>query len=141
MIEVSDTGSGMAPEVTARIFEPFFTTKEPGKGTGLGLSMVFGFLKQSGGHINCLQRSRHRHDLPALFAADEASPQRPTSSVARRDKFAGGRRKRSSLVEDNAELRTVLVRQLRDLGYRVPRPTRRAAALALIDERARSICC
>ena len=52
MIEVSDTGSGMPPELLAQIFDPFFTTKAPGEGTGLGLSMVFGFIKQSGGHIN-----------------------------------------------------------------------------------------
>jgi signal transduction histidine kinase len=51
VIELRDSGGGMPSEILARIFEPFFTTKEQGKGTGLGLSMVFGFIKQSGGHI------------------------------------------------------------------------------------------
>jgi PAS domain S-box-containing protein len=52
LIEVTDEGSGMAPDVLAHVFEPFFSTKDPGKGTGLGLAMVFGFMKQSGGHVS-----------------------------------------------------------------------------------------
>lgn len=52
LIEISDSGSGMPPEVLSRIFEPFFATKEQGRGSELGLSIVFGFMKQSGGHVS-----------------------------------------------------------------------------------------
>src|SRR3546814_18103715 len=60
MISVSDTGAGIDPAVIDRVFEPFFTTKAQGKGTGLGLSMVYGFAKQSGGHIRIYSRSEER---------------------------------------------------------------------------------
>ena len=61
VVSVSDTGSGMPPEIIAKVFEPFFTTKPIGQGTGLGLSMIYGFVKQSGGHIRISSRSRLRH--------------------------------------------------------------------------------
>ncbi len=72
LVEVEDTGSGIAPDVLKKIFEPFFTTKEVGKGTGLGLSMVYGIIKQTGGFIFCEFRSRQGHGLPHLPAAPRA---------------------------------------------------------------------
>jgi PAS domain S-box-containing protein len=117
LIEVSDTGTGMAPEVASHIFEPFYTTKEPGKGTGLGLSMVFGFIKQSGGHINVYSevgigtifRLYLRRADAGADAAGAVLPAAP----------ARGSGETVLAVEDNASLRRVVVRQLTELGYRV----------------------
>jgi PAS domain S-box-containing protein len=117
VIEVTDSGSGMAPEIAERIFEPFFTTKEQGKGTGLGLSMVFGFIKQSGGHIAVysepgvgttfrLYLPRDVGDTPAMAETVEAAAPSP------------GAGETVLAVEDNERLRRLVVRQLRGLGYR-----------------------
>jgi signal transduction histidine kinase/CheY-like chemotaxis protein len=132
MIEVSDPGSGMAPEVLARVFEPFFTTKEPGKGTGLGLSMVFGFIKQSGGHINVYSEPGRGTTFRLYLRSVEAPAEAPAGPAAMEKGFAGTG-EQILVVEDNEKLRTVLLRQLGELGYRVVEAENAVAARKLID--------
>ncbi|MEO8134726.1 MAG: ATP-binding protein, partial [Betaproteobacteria bacterium] len=117
LIAVSDTGSGMSDDVVARAFDPFFTTKEPGQGTGLGLSQVFGFIKQSGGHVAIRSKpgvgTIVNLYLPRL---DPSATQRPSPALA------AGQSARSTgtilVVEDNADIRLFTGNVLRKLGYR-----------------------
>ena len=131
VVEVSDSGTGMTPEILSRIFEPFFTTKEQGKGTGLGLSMVFGFMKQSGGHITVYSESgkgtTFRLYLPRVrtpSAAREERSEQPASL---------GGSETILVVEDNAGLRRIVVRQLGEAGYRVLEAPDAEAAMTIID--------
>ena len=131
MLEVSDTGCGMPPEVMHRIFEPFFTTKSREKGTGLGLSMVFGFIKQSGGHIGVYSEpgigTTFRLFLPRMT---EDAPAVEESAAT---PLLHGRGESVLVVEDNAALRRVVTRQLGELGYRVLAAENAAAGLELLD--------
>ena len=133
LIEVTDSGAGMSPEVLGRVFEPFYTTKEPGKGTGLGLSMVHGFIKQSGGHINIYSEigvgTTVRLYLPRGDAADAPEAAAPRASSL-------GRGETVLAVEDNAGLRLVVARQLGDLGYRVVEADDANGALAILETQA-----
>jgi two-component system CheB/CheR fusion protein len=131
MLEVSDTGSGMTSEVMHRIFEPFFTTKSRDKGTGLGLSMVFGFIKQSGGHIGVYSEpgigTTFRLFLPRM------SEDVPAVEESGATPLLHGRGESVLVVEDNAALRRVVTRQLGELGYRVLAAENAAAGLELLD--------
>ncbi|MDR5782046.1 response regulator [Caballeronia sp. LZ065] len=130
MVAVTDTGSGMSPEVQERAFEPFFTTKREGQGTGLGLSMVYGFVKQSGGHVKVyseeghgttvrlyLPRAREEEDLEIAIDAGPAKGGSETVLV----------------VEDDEEVRATVVELLADLGYRVLRAKDAQSALAIVE--------
>jgi two-component system CheB/CheR fusion protein len=131
MLEVSDTGCGMTAEVMRRIFEPFFTTKDRDKGTGLGLSMVFGFIKQSGGHIGV-------YSEPGIGTTFRLFLPRMAEDVRKVEESAAtplphGRGESVLVVEDNEALRRVVTRQLGELGYRVLAAQNAAAGLELLD--------
>jgi CheY-like chemotaxis protein len=118
LVSVSDTGSGMEPDVAARAFEPFFTTKEVGKGTGLGLSQVYGFIKQSGGHVTVETApgagTTFRLYLPRC---EDTRPARACESSEQREAPLGD--ETVLVVEDNPEVRELAVATISDLGYRV----------------------
>jgi PAS domain S-box-containing protein len=116
LVAVSDTGPGMPPEVVARAFDPFFTTKPAGQGSGLGLSMVYGFARQSGGHVKIYSEPGHgttvKLYLPRADAATEADYRR-----VERAPLAPGH-EHVLLVEDDDLVRLVAVASLEKLGYR-----------------------
>ena len=130
MLAVSDTGSGMPKEVAARAFEPFFTTKEAGRGTGLGLSQVFGFVKQSGGHVKIYsepgQGTTVKLYLPRLAASAVNIAKESESLVARTTGET------ILVVEDDEDVRSFTADVLSELGYRVTvAPDAHAALTAL----------
>ncbi len=130
-ISVTDTGSGMPPEVLARAFEPFFTTKESGKGSGLGLSLVYGFAKQSGGHVDVRSAPGVGTSIVLYLPADDGSGT-PRARRARDADYAGGE-ETILVVEDDDEVRSVAVGFLDKLGYRVLQAADAQQALERID--------
>ncbi|WP_037493893.1 hybrid sensor histidine kinase/response regulator [Sphingomonas sp. PAMC 26605] len=133
LIAVSDTGSGMPPEVIAKAFDPFFTTKEVGKGTGLGLSQVYGFVKQSGGHVKIYsepgQGTAVKIYLPRLTGADEDAAASATKGQAP----TGDDREVILVVDDEAAVRQFSVDALLELGYGVIEADGAASALRLLE--------
>ena len=114
MLALTDTGSGMTPEVMAHAFDPFFTTKEEGRGTGLGLSMVWGFVKQSGGHVKIYselgQGTTIKVYLPREVRPEERAPISYDHSIL-------GGRERVLVVEDDEQVRHAVVEMMTQLGY------------------------
>jgi CheY-like chemotaxis protein len=131
-LTVSDTGTGMTPEVQSRAFEPFFTTKGHGKGTGLGLATIYGFVRQSGGHVSIesepgrgtavsIHLPRHQSEAPAAEPAKGGQPQQRQGGET------------VLVVEDNAAVRRVTVERLAALGYRTLEAEGGQAALDLLS--------
>lgn len=116
MLAVTDTGTGIPPDALEKVFEPFFTTKEVGRGTGLGLSMVYGFIKQSNGHIKVYSELNRgtsiKMYLPRADGTVEAQPVASAASLATGNE-------RLLVVEDNADVRARICEILRGLGYTV----------------------
>jgi CheY-like chemotaxis protein len=127
MLAVTDTGTGMPPEVREHVFEPFFTTKEVGAGSGLGLSMVYGFVKQSGGHVTITSNPGEGTTINLYLprstetVAIEKTPAMDEVPVAQGETVL--------VVEDDPEVRKLAVALLRNLGYRVLEAATGTAAL------------
>jgi signal transduction histidine kinase/CheY-like chemotaxis protein len=133
MVAVTDAGTGMSPDVVAKAFDPFFTTKEVGRGTGLGLSQVYGFVKQSGGHVRISselgQGTTVKVYLPRLAGATTED----TATEPAPDAPRGDSHELVLVVEDEGAVRQFSMDALTELGYRVVEADGAAAALKLLD--------
>lgn len=130
-IEVCDTGTGISPDIISRVFEPFFTTKEQGKGTGLGLSMVYGFVRQSGGHVS-IRSEKGCGAVVTLYLRRLTAP-------GETGRAADGRTAQQEpvaatilVVEDDEGVRSYIVACLKELGYSVVEARDASSALAVI---------
>lgn len=132
VILVSDTGTGMAPEVVERVFEPFFTTKGVGKGSGLGLSMVYGFIKQSGGHI-AIHSEVGRGTTVALYLPKAAALDERGAAAERKPKALPRGEETVLVVEDDPDVRSFVANALRGLGYDVLEADDGPQVLSILD--------
>jgi PAS domain S-box-containing protein len=133
MLSISDNGSGMSSETLSHVFEPFFTTKETGKGTGLGLSMVYGFVKQSGGHISIYSEQGIGTSVKLYFPPVDRAAAEDLSIANPNDELLTGTES-VLLVEDEPLVRSNTERQLHMLGYRVTTAGNGKEALALFED-------
>jgi CheY-like chemotaxis protein len=136
MICVTDTGTGMTPNVLAKAFDPFFSTKGVGKGTGLGLSQLYGFAKQSAGHAKIYSEVGHGTSvklyLPRWLGAERPAVPSPLVSTRSDSLPRGNAREVILVVEDEERVNMVAVEALRDLGYTVRHAANGEEALAVV---------
>lgn len=132
LLSMTDTGSGMTPDVLEQAFEPFFSTKPAGKGTGLGLSMVYGFVKQSGGHIRITSKPGSGTTVRIYFPAIEHGEEEVPQPEAQSGPVLGGG-ETILVAEDDDEVRATVVELLGDLGYRILAATDASSALDIIE--------
>ena len=132
MIAVSDTGEGIPASLLDKVFEPFFTTKDVGKGSGLGLSMVYGFVKQSNGHIKIYSEEGHGTTVKLYLPQAAGDRRRRCAAEAG---ISGGEHGDESIliVEDDALVREYVVTQISRFGYHTLAASNAAEALAIID--------
>jgi CheY-like chemotaxis protein len=134
VISVTDSGTGMPKEVQERAFDPFFTTKEVGAGSGLGLSMVYGFVKQSSGHVQIYSEPGHGTTVRVYLPHAQDGPLRapaPGSRAAFENLQASG--ETVLVVEDEPRVRRLTVKRLEDLGYAVLEAANGPAALQILE--------
>lgn len=133
MLAVSDTGCGMSPEILEHAFEPFFTTKGVGQGSGLGLSMVYGLVKQSGGHIQIFSEVNRGTSIRIFLPATMAETGLPLEAIASEIAPRPGQGQTILVVEDEIQVRRLAVHMLRDLGYETIEADTAATALVALE--------
>ncbi len=132
MVAMSDTGSGMSPDVVRQAFDPFFTTKGVGKGSGLGLSMVYGFAKQTGGHVAIYSEAGHGTTVK-LYLPKFVGVEVPERDSEPKKRSVPTGNERLLVVEDDAAVRTFIITALKSVGYSVFEAADGDAALAVVD--------
>ena len=135
LLAVSDTGQGMSPETLAHVFEPFFTTKGEEKGTGLGLSMVYGFVKQSNGHVQIYSELGHGTTVKIYLPRSRRKEEEAVAAPA--DETLQGRSEVILVVEDDELVRTAAVAMLRELGYACIHAHDGASAVSILEDGAK----
>ena len=127
-----DTGTGMSPDVLAKVFEPFFTTKDVGRGSGLGLAMVYGFAKQSGGHVSIDSELSKGTTINLYLPVAEKTPAQVATKAPGKERTPSGS-ETILLVEDEAEVRKFVSRLLARLGYSVLEAEDAMSALKVLE--------